>query len=179
MNHYVYKLEHIETGEFYFGCRSSKIDPKEDLCYFGSMKSWKPNKEKLKKYILKQDFLNREDAIKYEVLLIKENINHSLNRNYHVPGLGFHTKGMKRSEEWKEWNTARLLGENNPAFGKYRGFSVKEAEKRLKKISDIDLKVFGWVMKVSKRLNITHTQTKRFIKKYYKGEYYTRNSPSK
>ena len=33
---------------------------------------------------------------------------------------------------------------------------------------------FGWVSKASNKLNISHTQVKRFIDKYYKGEYFRR-----
>jgi hypothetical protein len=35
---------------------------------------------------------------------------------------------------------------------------------------------FGWVDKVSTILKISHTQVKRFIKKYYKDKYYQRNA---
>ena len=48
MYHYVYKLEHIETKEFYVGSRTSKLHPSLDV-YLGSMKTWKPDKTKLKK----------------------------------------------------------------------------------------------------------------------------------
>lgn len=47
-------------------------------------------------------------------------------------------------------------------------------EERLNMISDIDLTQYGWVKKASDRLNLSHTQVKRFIKKYYKGEYFIR-----
>ena len=93
MYHYVYRLDHIETGEFYIGSRSSKYHPTMDK-YMGSMVSWKPDKSKLIKKIIKDDFKNREGAIKYEAELITENINDSLNRNFHIPGKGFHTVGL-------------------------------------------------------------------------------------
>jgi len=93
MYHYVYRLDHIETGEFYIGSRSSKYHPTMDK-YMGSMVSWKPDKSKLIKKIIKDDFKNREDAIKYEAVLITENIKDSLNRNFHIPGKGFHTVGL-------------------------------------------------------------------------------------
>lgn len=47
--------------------------------------------------------------------------------------------------------------------------------KRLEMISDIDLTEYGWVKKVSNRLKMSHTQVRRFIEKYYKGEYFVRN----
>jgi hypothetical protein len=92
MYHYVYKLEHAETGEFYIGSRSSKKHPTIDS-YLGSMKVWKPNKTKLKKTILKDDFLDRNSAILFESEEISKNIKNNLNRNYHIPQIGFHTQG--------------------------------------------------------------------------------------
>jgi hypothetical protein len=60
----------------------------------------------------------------------------------------------------------------------HRGFNESEINERLQVISKIDLTVFGWVEKVAKALGVTHTQARRFIKKYYHGEVYTRKSPS-
>lgn len=93
MYHYVYKLEHIETGEFYIGSRSSKKHPTLDS-YLGSMKTWKPDKTKLRKIIIKSDFPDRESAILFESKEISNNIENSLNKNYHIPSKGFHTNGM-------------------------------------------------------------------------------------
>jgi len=53
-----------------------------------------------------------------------------------------------------------------------------EITKRLESLKQIDLTKFGWVKKASEIIGISHTQTKRFIKRYYKGEYFERNSPS-
>ncbi len=93
MYHYVYLLEDIETKEFYIGSRSSELHPSIDP-YLGSMKVWKPNKSKLKKIILKDDFIDRESALEYEALEILKNIENSLNRNYSIPGKKFYTKGF-------------------------------------------------------------------------------------
>lgn len=93
MYHYVYRLDHIETGEFYIGSRSSKYHPTMDK-YMGSMIVWKPDKSKLIKTIIKNDFDNRENATIYEAKLIDENIDNSLNRNYYIPNKGFHTVGL-------------------------------------------------------------------------------------
>ena len=60
-------------------------------------------------------------------------------------------------------------------FGGKNKFSEDEIKKRFDKIKDIDLTKFGWVQKVSEKLNISHTQTKRFIEKYYVGEFFRRN----
>ena len=92
MYHYVYKLEHVETGEFYIGSRSSKKHPSLDN-YLGSMKVWRPDKTKLKKTILRDDFLDRDSAILFESEEISKKIKNNLNRNYHIPSIGFHTQG--------------------------------------------------------------------------------------
>jgi len=94
MKHYVYRIDDPITKEFYFGSRSCTVNVNEDN-YMGSYVSWNPvNKSVLIKTILKSNFRKRETAIKYEVKLIKENIDNLLNRNYHIPGTGFHTVGL-------------------------------------------------------------------------------------
>ncbi len=83
----------------------------------------------------------------------------------------------KRKKVWKtvplkfRVDNARNMGKK---FGGMLKLSSDEVEKRLKLISDIDLNKFGWVGKVAKRLNISHTQVRRFIEKHYKGSYYRR-----
>lgn len=49
-------------------------------------------------------------------------------------------------------------------YGGHNKLSENNIKDRLSKIKDIDLMSYGWVGKVSKRLGITHTQVKRFIK---------------
>ena len=88
MKYYVYRLDDPITKEFYFGSRQCKCDIENDP-YMGSMSTWSPDKSKLIKSILKSDFENRETALQYESNIIKENIKHPLNRNYHVPNKGF------------------------------------------------------------------------------------------
>lgn len=80
------------------------------------------------------------------------------------------------------WNTVPL--ERRKDIGrkmglKYGGFNKSDQEQikeRLEKIKHIDLTKFGWVKKVAEILEISHTQVRRFIRKYYKGEYYERKS---
>lgn len=93
MYHYVYIVDQVDTGEYYIGSRSSIIHPSLDP-YLGSMKTWKPDKVKLRKKIIRDDFENRSEAINFEISLIRENIDHPLNRNYNIPGFGFHTSGF-------------------------------------------------------------------------------------
>ena len=93
MYHYVYKLEHIETSEFYIGSRSCKCHPTLDS-YKGSMMTWKPDKNMLKKTIIRDDFKNRDDAMKFESETILNNIKNPLNMNFSIPGKNFHCVGM-------------------------------------------------------------------------------------
>ncbi|MCK9574772.1 MAG: hypothetical protein WC979_03055 [Candidatus Pacearchaeota archaeon] len=94
MYHYVYKVTHIETGQFYIGSRSCNVMPSLDINYMGSMKTWKPDKTKLIKEIIKDDFISKEDAIKCESNEIRKNIHNKLNENYNIPDSGWHTLGM-------------------------------------------------------------------------------------
>lgn len=80
----------------------------------------------------------------------------------------------------KVWETVpfQFRIENAKKMGLEHGgknkLTTDEIKKRLNLIKDVDLTKFGWVKKVSDILNITHTQTRRFIEKYYIGEYYIR-----
>jgi hypothetical protein len=161
-NHYVYKIVDPETGEYYIGCRSCNCNIEQDS-YMGSYSTWKPtNCERLQKYILKSDFSNRDDAMMYEAELIKEHIDNTLNRNYHIPGVGFHTQGAKLSDETKEKlrfialsrpprseetrkklshaMKGKMAGEKNPMYGKYGKLSPsygrEVSDETRKKLSD-------------------------------------------
>lgn len=93
MFHYTYRLDLLETGEYYFGSRSSKVEPLKDS-YMGSMKSWKPDKTKLVKTIIRDDFENRQDCMLHERQLIIEHISDLLNKNAYIPDVGFVTVGL-------------------------------------------------------------------------------------
>lgn len=82
---YVYRLTDINTNEFYLGSRSFKGFNIESDNYMGSPHTWKPNKNNLKKDILKSDFNNLEEMLLFERDIILTNINHPLNRNYSIP----------------------------------------------------------------------------------------------
>lgn len=71
----------------------------------------------------------------------------------------------------KRREIGRKLGNK---FGGQNVLTKEEIETRLKKIENVNLLEYGWVNKISKILEITHTQVKRFIEKYYRGEYYRR-----
>lgn len=54
---------------------------------------------------------------------------------------------------------------------------VDEIKSRLDKIAHINLQKYGWVCQVANELEISHTQARRFINKYYTGDIYTRAKP--
>jgi len=113
MKHYVYRIDDLITGEYYFGSRSCNCKIEDDN-YMGSMKTWEPeDKSRLVKTILKSNFRKRETAIKYESKIIKENIDDTLNRNYHVPNSGFHVLGLPRSKTTRDKIAKGLIGNTN------------------------------------------------------------------
>lgn len=85
----------------------------------------------------------------------------------------------KRRKVWesvpieKRKEIAKKMGIEHGGKNKLKDEEIKE---RLDKIKDIDFTKIGWVKKVSIKLNISHTQVKRFFDKYYKGEYYRRKN---
>jgi hypothetical protein len=116
MYHYVYRLNDPLTGEFYFGSRSCKCNPIEDP-YMGSMCKWKPDKTKLIKSIIKDDFIDRESALIFERNLILKNTHDLKNKNYNIPS--------------KSGKMGCLPGEKNSFFGK------KHSEEQIRKWSII------------------------------------------
>ena len=93
---YLYRLTNPLTGEFYIGSRKSEIEPILDD-YRGSMVTWKVDKTLLLKEILQTGFKNIEELRLAESLEITNHIEDPLNRNYHIPSIGFFNKG--HSEE--------------------------------------------------------------------------------
>jgi len=124
MKYYVYRIDDPITKEFYIGSRSCKCEILEDN-YMGSYKTWKPeDKTRLVKTILKSNFRKIETCIIYEAKLIKKNINDELNRNYHIPNEGFHTTGVKYSDDVRQKNSKFRI-ENKIAKGKNNGMYGK------------------------------------------------------
>jgi hypothetical protein len=79
--------------EFYIGSRTCKCHPTMDN-YKGSMMTWKPDRNMLRKFILADNFTTRKEAMIFEANLIVKNINNPLNMNFSIPGKNFHTVGM-------------------------------------------------------------------------------------
>ena len=91
--YYAYKITDKTTNEFYYGSRSCFGKAIDDTEYMGSMKTWNPDKSNLIKEIIRDDFESRDELMIFENNIIQENINNSLNRNYHIPNVGFHKDG--------------------------------------------------------------------------------------
>jgi hypothetical protein len=149
--HYTYIVNNRETGEFYIGSRSCNCKSEEDIKYMGSMVAWKPNKNDLIKTILNNKFLTREEAIKEEIQLIKENINNPLNKNYNIPGLGFHNTGRVFEKSVRDKMRLARLGDKNPRYGNPHSEETKEkirikakgriySEETRKRLSDARIK---------------------------------------
>jgi hypothetical protein len=144
MFHYVYRIDEVTTGNFYFGSRSCKCEPIDDY-YMGSMCKWKPDKTKLLKVIIKDDFVDRESALIFERNIILENTANTLNKNYNIPSesgkMGClpgeknafygkkHTKETK--ERWKITRKNLQLGDKNNMWGKH--FSDESKKKMREK----------------------------------------------
>ena len=102
MNYYVYRLDDPITNQYYFGCRSCKCAPVNDIDYMGSMKTWVPDRSRLVKTIIKTGFNSMSTALEYESILIEKDIDNPLNENYYIPNKGFHASGLRHSEENKK-----------------------------------------------------------------------------
>ena len=53
-------------------------------------------------------------------------------------------------------------------YGGYNRLQESEVNHRLNLIRDVDMTKYGWVKQVSEKLNVSHTQAKRFIKRHFK-----------
>ena len=98
-------------------------------------------------------------------------------RREHNKKIGGWTNPIKRREVWESVPKEVRVDNGKKMGDKYGGqnkLTSIEVERRLKLINDIDLGKYGWVKKVSERLNITHTQVKRFADDHYEGEVYRR-----
>jgi len=136
--HYVYRIEDITTGEFYWGVRTCKCEIKDDS-YMGSMKTWKPNKDNLIKTNI-IEYSSRGEANKAEDIIIRyywDKNKFPLNRNYNANGK-FNCYGLsinlgnKKSIEERIKMSERMKGKEPWNRGIARTDEVKE---KLRQIS--------------------------------------------
>lgn len=95
---YTYKVTHRETNEYYYGSRTSKHIPINDINYLGSYTVWKPDKSKLTKEIL-GIWEDEKEALIEEAKLVRKHIKNPLNRNYHIPNIKFNLY-KRTSRKW-------------------------------------------------------------------------------
>ena len=130
--HYTYKVTHKDTGEYYIGSRTCNGSVCDDVDYKGSMVSWKVNKNYLIKEILNDEYDNRDEAIEDERVLISECINDKLNRNYNIPGVGFHNANRVFGKSTRKKMSKSRIGNKNPMYKKTHSSEVKAPLKELK-----------------------------------------------
>lgn len=201
MNYIFYKVTNLINGKFYVGVHKTK---KIEDGYMGSGTNIKRaiikyGKENFKREILEK-FSNEKEMFEFEKNFIDETfLKKSDTYNINQGGFGgwnyvnqLHPPKSKSKEYYsnmgknsKGWNHITL--DQRKKYGKSMGqkfggrnkLTNKQINERLNLIKEFDLTKYGWVNKVSKTLNLTHTQTKRFIDSYYEGEIYRRNEKIK
>jgi len=78
----------------------------------GSPHTWKPNTDNLVKTIIKDDFKDYDSMRLFETEIIRKYIDKKLNRNAHIPDVGFYCKG--HTEETKQRISSTLTGFKRP-----------------------------------------------------------------
>ena len=199
MKYIVYKITNLVNGKIYVGVHKT-ININDN--YMGSGKLIRRSikkhgienfkKEYLHVFDNPDDMYNMESLIVNNDFLLSDNVYNIVNGghgsfdyiNQHILtpemrskfGRWSNTEKRRKIREHitieKQIEMGRYMGTN---FGGSNKLSDDEIKNRLDKIKEVDLMKYGWVKKVSDILEITHTQTKRFIKKYYNGSYYKRN----
>lgn len=193
----IYKITNIINNKIYIGAhKTTNLDDN----YMGSGKLIKRSINKYGLQYFKKEYIeifnNEEDMFKMESKIVNQNyLNGDNIYNISVGGKGGWTiinnnktiEERKKNGSWENYEKRIQILETIPIekrkqIGKQMGdkyggrnkLSNDEIDNRFKLIEDIDLTKFGWVKKVSDKLEISHTQVKRFVDKYYNGEIYRR-----
>ena len=166
--HYTYKVTHKETGEYYIGSRSCNGSASDDINYKGSMVSWKVDKTYLIKEIIEDTFSDRDSAIRSEKNLILKCINDKLNRNYNIPGVGFHNTDRKFGTITRKKMSKSRIGSKNPMYGKTHtdDVKIKLSEFRTGTTHSDETKLKMKLNSPKKRKIPQYTKTNIFIKEY-------------
>jgi hypothetical protein len=127
-HHYVYRITNVLLNKHYYGSRSCKCNPRDDLGikYFSSSKDKdfvKDQKEHPEHYLYKIIRIceTRKDAYALEILLHEKfdvGINESFYNRCKATSTKFNVYGIKFSEETRKKISDALQGEKNHMYGK-------------------------------------------------------------
>lgn len=124
MYHYVYLIHNIKEHKAYFGVRSSRCKPEDDIKYMSSSKVvkelYKTNKEDFIKRILKV-FSTRKEALEWEIYLhstYNVGVNPSFYNKSKQTSVGFSTSGTTVPSRRIKYNYGEMLGNHSLSFVK-------------------------------------------------------------
>lgn len=117
--YYCYQITFTDTPHIYFGSRTSKCPPEEDTGYMGSPVTYKQYWIDFTpvKTILFTGFSSRDEAVKYEAELIRNQwkLNKSLSLNDSIPGKNFYYEGRPAWNKGKTGGVGYWRNKERPA----------------------------------------------------------------
>lgn len=150
--HYVYRITNLDLHKHYYGSRTSKCQPKDDLgiIYFSSSK----NKDFIQdqklyptryKYKIIKEFSCKDQALLFEIKMhnkfdVGRNENFYNRAKQTSTSFSFSNLGQKRPD-----HSTRMAGSNNPFFGK------KHTEETLDKLRKVNRASAGRKVKESRK----------------------------
>lgn len=168
--HYVYRITNIIEKKYYYGCRSSKVEPKFDLGfkYFSSstnkefIKEQKENRS-IFKYKIVKIFETRKEAEIFETYLHEKfqvQIHDSFYNKAKNTLMGFSVEGRKQTEEHKINNKKHIKGKTyEERYGEERAKELKEKLKEAKKNISEDTKMKISISKTGVPLSDSHKES--------------------
>lgn len=190
MYYTVYKIINLINNKVYIGIH--RTDNLEDS-YMGSGQNIKRAIRKYGRENFKKEYLavfdNIEEMLEMETKLVnREFLDSGLSYNLNEGGKAGFTYldpqiMKKKFSEWGSWKDLEKRQrvwksvplEKRKEIGKQMGtnhggsnrLSEVEINKRIEVLKTLDSNAIGYIMTASRLLDITHTQVRRFIDKYY------------